>query len=399
MSGKWWSEESGGASLDGLSARAHLKKFPVTTDTMLSGGGPLITSPANTNINARICVIFPTAVAGVTCVSDNFAVYNTDDNLFAGAAFDVSYGLEIGSITYPLTFNGKRAITVERWGRVESDFLPVSIPANTKAFLRIRTFNLTAYSPAYIHMAPDYGDGIAADNASTDLTLGTGISGYGNPSASAVPGFSTIFGWAETEVPSLVALGDSTIRTGDTISAYSTLWNDRGHGFVARAGYGICGTGDCSRGGENVAPFLLKSNVNRLRYALDYSTAVVSYGRNDIDGANTASTVYANIAKMVERLKGMGFKKTVVCTLFPKTTSTDNWATVANQTRVNATKDDQLSGLIVANSAGADYVLDVRTAIADVSGVWIPLGTPDGVHPSKASHILVASLLRAKLGM
>lgn len=394
--GTGWEAAVGGC---GASYAPRLYKFPVSTDTRLPYASTgYVTSPANPNINIRHTLITSTALAGISVAIDNFAHESTGDNLFAGEAFTVCGAIEIGSLYYPLTFGGKRNFSIEPWSRIESDMLPIVVPAGTKFFLRLRVFNLTKYAPNCMPFAPDYGDGFVADNLTTDLTLGTGLSGYGSV-GTGVPGLSTVFGWSKTKKISIVGLGDSiTNGSGDAISAYSGTYNDRGMGFVHRAGYGVCAAGDCARPGETAVNFANTVNSIRWRYASDFSHAVICYGRNDIPGTAVA-TIYAAITAMITKAKSLGFDKVVVCTLFPRTTSTDSWVTVANQTRTYPAQDDALNALIVANAAGADIVYDVRQYVADVSGVWIASGSVDGVHPSKTGHVAAANGLKAALGL
>lgn len=394
-----WGGAAWGAAVGGKSYSPRLYKFPVSTDTRLpySGSG-YVTSPANSNINIRHTLITSTALSGISVAIDNFAHEQSGDNLFTGEAFTVCGSIEIGSLYYPLTFVGKRNFSVEPWSRIESDMLPIVIPAGTKFYLRLRVYGLTKYAPNYMPFAPDYGDGLLADNSTTDLTLGVGLSGYGSVGY-GVPGLSTVFGWSTAKKMSIIGLGDSiTNGSGDAISAYSGTYNDRGMGFVHRAGYGVCAAGDCARPGETAVGFANLVNSIRWRYASDFSHAIICYGRNDIPGTATA-TIYAAITTMITKAKSLGFDKVVVCTLFPCTTSTDSWATVANQTRKYPTQDDALNALIVANSAGADIVYDVRQYVADVSGVWIAGGSVDGIHPSKNGHISAANGLKIALGI
>lgn len=91
------------------------------------------------------------------------------------------------------------------------------------------------------------------------------------------------------------------------------------------------------------------------------------------------------------------------CLLFPRTTSTDSWATAANQTAVTnygiGQVRDQVNAWILTQVGNGilDIVIDLNQYVEDPSnhGKWLTNGvanhpTADGIHPSSAFHILCA---------
>ncbi len=99
--------------------------------------------------------------------------------------------------------------------------------------------------------------------------------------------------------------------------------------------------------------------------------------------------------------------------LVPRTTSTDSWATAANQTVINSSWsagggavafNDALPGLVGANGLGVILPMDgVRTSSTTTDPdyyKWLTTGTAnvpttDGIHPSVAYHQIMATEYRA----
>jgi lysophospholipase L1-like esterase len=82
------------------------------------------------------------------------------------------------------------------------------------------------------------------------------------------------------------------------------------------------------------------------------NVAFVQAGTNDLGASTTRANLYAtDTAPYVTYLKGMGYK-VVVCTILPRTGST-GWAGGMETERGN------YNAPVTANSAGADYVLDL----------------------------------------
>jgi lysophospholipase L1-like esterase len=80
--------------------------------------------------------------------------------------------------------------------------------------------------------------------------------------------------------------------------------------------------------------------------------AFIEAGTNDLGSATTGANLYANAATpYVAYLKGLGYK-VAICTLLPRSGS-------AGWTAAMETERGNYNALVVANSAGADYVLDL----------------------------------------
>ena len=140
----------------------------------------------------------------------------------------------------------------------------------------------------------------------------------------------------------------------------------------------------------------------------DASTAVVEYGRNDLEDGRTLAQIQANLLTLWNQQAGYG-QRVLQPTITPHTNSTDSWATTGNQTVTNATIEGRrvllndwlragaptvggtavapgTSGALLAGQGGhplydyweiADHVESARN-----SGIWKASYTSDGLHPT-----------------
>ena len=122
---------------------------------------------------------------------------------------------------------------------------------------------------------------------------------------------------------------------------------------------------------------------------------------NDIVAGFTLANIQSYITQIVTREHGLG-RKVITETNMPRTTSSDNWVTTANQTPVAgyAVGDiaDQYDTWLLAGNSGADYVVDVRASTRDgtLTDRWrVDQGrfTSDGIHPLQIDYL--AGLMNA----
>ncbi len=116
------------------------------------------------------------------------------------------------------------------------------------------------------------------------------------------------------------------------------------------------------------------------------------------------NTVIANLRAIVP--------KVFICTIPPKTTSTDNWATTANQSvnfngagtetcRLNVNSSIRGTNIGAGVLASVNGVIDIEGIVGTTRGsdgaiVWQPGATGDGVHPLQAMAASIASTLNPK---
>jgi lysophospholipase L1-like esterase len=248
----------------------------------------------------------------------------------------------------------------------------------------------------------------------TSATLTSGHAGTaGTWTATGDEGVSTIqavipgiIGMPAYNYPAVVIFGDSIqYGTGDARDANNSV------GYVQRGLYtgGIGGNPvpsiNLSKPGEKASDIANGGGTLRLT-ALKYASDVITdYLTNDIAASNSYATCIANLQAVWNLFKAYGVRVTQVL-IMPRTTSTDSWATAANQTPVAGFESggvrDQVNAFIISKVADgtiAGYI-DPNPVVEDPAnhGKWITNGTAsyptaDGIHPSAALHALVAPLV------
>jgi lysophospholipase L1-like esterase len=136
--------------------------------------------------------------------------------------------------------------------------------------------------------------------------------------------------------------------------------------------------------GENAGATLSK----RLAWASACTHAIVQYGTNDYPGGSL-STIQTNLARLWTVLATQGIK-VYQTTITPRSTSTDSWATVENQTPTansDSTKN-QLNDWIRTTPAPLTGYFEVADTVESArnSGVWKAGFSDDGIHPNQTGH-------------
>lgn len=201
---------------------------------------------------------------------------------------------------------------------------------------------------------------------------------------------------------SVIILGDSIIGgTGyyfRPAKSWATLALDSTHPSLF-----------CAKSGESAQQFAADTNGQQRRRLLDTGDWLLyAYGTNDIYGGRTLAQTQADTLTILGWARQRGVK-IALCTITPRTTSTDGFVTVANQTEQNA----GTAGLVrkafnawVRSGAGgfADLVVDVANQVetAQDSGLWkadttIGPYTVDGLHPTFTGHQLMSAACNASL--
>lgn len=308
-------------------------------------------------------------------------------------------------VTYPVTFRGARSVSIDPGGTLISDPIGVDLPAGT--LFAIRWYNNINTSGIFtqalggtpmslatvLNTTPTlaYLGGSGKDGISTVDVTDSGAA----PNSGAAINFGPpmVLGQVTSTTPVLFGIGDSiTTGTGDFDNVHS--WFTRGAGSRPSLRW--------SRGGLQ-ASAVVGSHLYTgplLELATD---AVVMLGINDIVNipANAAAT-QASLTSIYQMCRNRGLR-VWGCTILPRTTSTDNWATTGNQTLA----DGAAGARTTVNDwirAGAGGLLNGYFETADVvetarnSGLWKVNGTAnaytvDGTHPSPLGHSLLAAPL------
>lgn len=305
-----------------------------------------------------------------------------------GAAATISAALEypLGSPRRQILFSGAATGSIPDGGTLDSDYIAGAFTGNVP--FRVWVWRSCSSNCIYTTDQISWMGERAQFGASvTDVTL-SGIVG-GTDFANCYRPLAII---GQTENRTLAIIGDS-IDWGD--GDIPNDWTgDRGMSpriFGNQFAYStMAGPGDS-------AVEFVASNTNRLACARMASDVMVGYGTNDINGGRSAVQLNADMATIGGYFRGLSALYTR--TITPLTTSSDSWATVANQTAsaqqaiinsVNATR------LSIPAPYTRCFDLSTFASSARDSGKWIcdlsPTvfwGTKDGTHPSQRMYLFV----------
>jgi hypothetical protein len=352
------------------------------------------------------------STSGVRLVYGNANSIETNTGL---VAITVRAAVDDGTTKIPVYFSGKRDVTIDVGGIAISD--PVAITLTAGQTFYARTFATSSDSLHIPYMGTEavtystWGEGCDASNGvtATDKTLS------GTVTANNVSHYSPmVITCADDGTGPLVSLNGDSIMSGvGEVSPFVAA----GRGFARRAL-------------NNTIPYVMSAaagsklsdpRVLRRPLLTACSDALCNSGINDLGGGGTLASIQANMLAEWTWHANLG-ARVWQCTILPKTTSTDTWATTANQTAVafNASR----TGLNDWIRAGAPIVNGVAVAVgtsnavvagqpghplkgyfetADIvetsrnSGIWTPayVYTTDslGVHPNSAGHAALAAAI------
>ncbi len=239
----------------------------------------------------------------------------------------------------------------------------------------------------------------------TDGTPPTGVSAWVEPNIVIVHGglqteaTRTTLGFAPnaiTGIPSqpvrsLWTLGDSITIGSQTGHLTDEYGNNGNFEFAADNRFGLANGGVAGLNVYNLFE-VGKTFTRTLGFYATYCTDVlVCLGINDIAWNKTASDTIANLQALQSLISGLGLRVRFA-TITPRSTSTDNWTTVVNQSTVtinsinyanyqNAVNTAISSGAILSDENG---YIDFNALISSgsVFSATPDAVTSDGLHPS-----------------
>ena len=246
------------------------------------------------------------------------------------------------------------------------------------------------------------------------LAAGTGTATMGTitlgrPSAAA-PWFCIV---GDSIDYGIIGGGGTTPDTGDT--AQNSGWIERG--LQLAGGYGLLSV---TRSGDALGSWYLTQNRRYMRLGmLSKLSEVVNFGScvfiaglcvNDVTAGTSAANIQAMIQWLAQDLLAFNPAGLFYSTCMPgAVTSTDGFATVANQT-VNSGYDGVRKsvntwlragggGLFTGQSGRTTTGILDRAALVEANngglGVWTAGMTTDGTHPAQATHAgVLASLVQ-----
>jgi lysophospholipase L1-like esterase len=201
-----------------------------------------------------------------------------------------------------------------------------------------------------------------------------------------------ISGKTTNPVTTIGVIGDSIISGAGDINSRNTNFGGDNYGFFVRAIDTTFGYALLCHSGERAEHFMGLNRLYRILRTKGLTHAVVQHGINDINGGLSFATVRDNLLDIYNELANRGIK-VFGTTITPVTNSTDNWATVANQSlKPNEAARVQLNNWIRTKPAPLSGYFEVADTVetARNSGKW-KVGTvhiPDGlgIHPNAAGH-------------
>lgn len=337
----------------------------------------------------------------------------------------VKVALEYAGTFYPVFFNGKRSVTIEPNGEVLSDPISPRIPAGAQVFLRYRVSVPTGGTmPTGRGTNINVGDFWNGKDG-PDIVDATGTAGFSADSSYYAYGPSAMIGLDQTgSKPAIFLVGDS-IAAGATETSLSA---DGDIGFLER---GLSGRYPwCAATRGNQAFVTIAGNpTKQMTLAAYASSALTNLGVNDFYNPGIATSNSPNLDVVQARALALWSQlseagcRVYQTTVTPVTSSTDKWATTANQTIYWPLQNAKRTAFNDWLRAGAPIVAGVAVAagtqgallagqaghpltdyieIADIvetarnSGIWKVTGaengyTADGTHPTSAMHALMSA--------
>ncbi|AGL13874.1 SGNH/GDSL hydrolase family protein [Actinoplanes sp. N902-109] len=331
-----------------------------------------------------------------------------------------SVGYTANGTWVPVRLNGSSTFTIEGGADVQTD--PVSIfPTAGMQYLYVKTFASVTAGQTWYPQSPEGVKGTdwwcSQSNGETDLTLSTATFNATSGNMPFAPS-AVVDEYSPRTRPSVALVGDS-IMAGI---------NDTNLGFGIRALRGVMPYQRTAVSGSTVFHFTNPLNSRRrLNMMRGCNLFIEEYGTNDLVAlSRTAAQIQADRLYIWQVLVARGMRGGYATTLIPRTTSTDSWATTANQTPLTSGSNPEAnrvaindwirdgapldpitravaatgtSGALRAGATGhpllgyfevADTVETARN-----SGLWKVNGTAnyltnDGIHPTAAGNILMA---------
>ena len=377
-----------------------------------SDGGGSTTGSNNTSLS-RTTFSNLNATASPQAVFANWKMQGGSPEVAGSNTITITAALEcpIGGAITRMTFGGVASVVIAPGAQVTSDALPIVIPANTRAGVRTTLTTGIAGSVGTwprghfttVSLGEQAQEGVnLADNSMGGTYSGANGGCYG-PIA--------ILGATAVKKPSVYVLGDSlSWGQGDDTTGTSAFPTGDAYGNIgpiSRALY-AAGIGQVrmTRSGLYARDVVGSVNIRTRYLAKSGTTALVLLGTNDMSGGLTATQIEVYLAELYLFLAAQGLK-VIASTLPPHTTSTDSWATTANQAFFVSSGQNLYGGAgsslatlnnwIRAMPPGVSGVLDYADVVmtARDSGYWNNGYTSDGTHWNQAHGIPVVQAVVA----
>lgn len=348
--------------------------LPVVADR---GYGPgRYQTAGSTNVNARIKHTLACDVCEIRLVFHNWnGAVNSEG---AGPnALVITAGVEIAGTTYPVTFRGTTSITLDIDGLVVSDPVPCDGLSGDTVWSRVHAVGTTIRATR----STDGTGGEGTDAVVTDKSTTGTISGAGNAYSPAaiigVPARGVVRKWAAVVGDSIPAgqgddANNSYLKRSLTTASIPFL--------------------DLARSSEALITGMGTLSASKRRRQIASAAHIVfigSYADNDIStGTSLAATqtlflaaANAFASRNARSIKGGGV---LTQTLIPRTTSSDNFQTTANQTVITGEAVRLTYNAWIRDGSPIDSATKAAVAVGTTSNV---LRAGDSGHPLVALSV------------
>lgn len=315
----------------------------------------------------------------------------------AGNRIAVSAGFKkkTGNYVIPLTFGGLKQVQIDPGGFVISD--PIGMPISAGEIFQIRTHVQVASAGMVWPLTRQYAsDGFneaaeEGDDTLVDKSYSGTISGTKNYLFGPIATLST----AINSRGIVGLIGDSILQgvndyfKRDGTNTVATRW-----GWARRIFGGYNPIHDMSILGDVITYLADPYGSARSAIMAKCDYVIIGEGTNDIASGMTLAQYQPNALAIATWFSAMGIK-VYFGTIPPRTTSTDSWATLANQT-VAASEAQRLAinEWLRTVPAPITGTLDVAAAV-ETSGKWNVGTTADGIHPNTGGYNAIATALES----
>ncbi|MDD5065382.1 MAG: hypothetical protein PHQ35_11565 [Phycisphaerae bacterium] len=306
---------------------------------------------------------------------------STETELGSGGTYTIEASVQYPRGTFTrLLFGGSNQGSIASLSNIESDFLNINIPNGDYFSIRYKLSTPSGW--CYTTLLYAGADGCSCEYSATTVTdavmggvIPQTLAGRGSGIV-AIVGLTSRFSvlvYGDSRAKGVSDVADQALATGNICRALS-LNN------IAYCNMGVSG--------DSSSLFIASSSM-RVDAAKYYNNIVIEYGINNISSqAEIIKGVTLRLISLLPANKGV-----FLCTLEPKTTSTDSFVTTANQT-VTAQESVRLAYNLWVRTGGiaaVDGYFDLETASSSsyLSGKWaIPSMTADGLHANTAGNLL-----------
>ncbi len=295
-----------------------------------------------------------------------------------------------GATLVPVTFSGAATGSPTNGGIIVSDAIACDLNFGDEIFFRQLYENASGIIfDSNSTTVQDYAQGEGTVSAVSGLSAAT-LTASTLSSSDVVDKFCPVAIIGTTNKRSFTILGDS--RRFGSQDIFTDASGDLGE--TARSLGKLYAYMKLCISGDSCVEFIA-SHTNRVALGQAYSSDIdIGFAYNDFVAGQTAAQVLANIQIIAGYFTG---KSIWTSTVAPSSTSTDNWATVANQTSTFAAKLTLDSSLrTLPPPTGITGVWDISDAISSGRGsnkfavdnasiaFW---STADGVHESPRGYV------------